>query len=188
VSKTRILVLLITIGVVLTGNTQNKLDINVSKSEMKWSGDYTFYFGGHHGNIEFTEGYFIKTNTIISGGEFIIDMNSITCLDIDNDQANEGLVNHLKDPDFFDVANHKTAKLIITRVKYHDTTKMKVYADLTIKGVTKPVSFQAEVDYESKIMTTKFKIDRMLWGVSYNSKMKDGAISDGIGFEVKLSL
>jgi hypothetical protein len=28
----------------------------------------------------------------------------------------------------------------------------------------------------------------MLWEVSYHSKMKDGAISDGIGFEVKLSL
>ena len=37
-------------------------------------------------------------------------------------------------------------------------------------------------------MTTKFKIDRTLWGINYNSKLKDQAISDAIGFEVKLSL
>jgi polyisoprenoid-binding protein YceI len=186
--KTQILVVLITIALCTIASAQDKLPIDVTKSELKWSGDYTFYFGGHNGTIDFIEGHFIKTKSIISGGEFIIDMNSITCLDVENEEANEGLVTHLKDSDFFDVSNHDTAKLVITSVQYHDTTKMKVYADLTIKGITKPMSFQAEIDYDEKIMTTKFKIDRMLWGVSYHSKMKDGAISDGIGFEVKLSL
>jgi polyisoprenoid-binding protein YceI len=186
--KTRILLLFITLGVIGPINSQEKLDVDVSKSEMKWSGDYTFYFGGHHGTIDFKEGHFIKKNEVISGGEFVIDMSSIICLDIENEDGNKGLVDHLKDPDFFDVANFQTAKLVITRVKYHNNAKMKIFADLTIKGVTNPISFQAEVNYEEKIMTTKFKIDRMLWGVSYNSKMKDGAISDGIGFEVKLSL
>jgi polyisoprenoid-binding protein YceI len=186
--KTRILLLVITLATILHVNSQEKLTVDVSKSEMKWSGDYTFYFGGHHGTIDFKEGYFIKENEVISGGEFIIDMNSIICLDIENEDGNKGLVDHLKDPDFFDVTNFETAKLVIKRVQYHDNTKMKIFADLTIKGITNPISFQAEVDYEEKIMTTRFKIDRMLWGVSYNSKMKDGAISDGIGFEVKLSL
>nr|WP_321243373.1 YceI family protein [uncultured Psychroserpens sp.] len=186
--KTRILLLLITLGMIGFANSQEKLVLDVSKSEMKWSGDYTFYFGGHHGTIDFKEGHFIKSNDVISGGEFIIDMNSIMCLDIENEKGNKGLVDHLKDPDFFDVTNFGTAKLIITHVKYHDNTTMKIYADLTIKGITNPISFQAEVDYEEKIMTTKFKIDRMLWGVNYNSKMKDGAISDGIGFDIKLSL
>lgn len=186
--KTRILALIITLSLIAFGNAQEKLTIDVVKSEMKWSGEYTFYFGGHYGTIDFKEGYFIKTNDVISGGELIIDMNSIICLDIEDEEPNEGLVSHLKDSDFFDVANFETAKLVITSVKYHDNTKMQVFADLTIKGITNPMSFQAEVDYDAKIMTTKFKIDRMLWGISYNSKMKDGAISDGIGFEVKLSL
>ncbi|MEM5566172.1 YceI family protein [Psychroserpens sp. AS72] len=186
--KTRILVLIIAIALYSNSYAQEKLNIDTAKSEMKWSGEYTFYFGGHFGTIDFKEGYFVKTNDVISGGEFIIDMNSIICLDIEDEEPNESLVNHLKDPDFFDVANFETAKLVITSVQYHDNSKMKIFADLTIKGVTNPISFQAEVNYEDKIMTTKFKIDRMLWGISYNSKMKDGAISDGIGFEVKLSL
>ncbi|MDG5491570.1 YceI family protein [Psychroserpens sp. SPM9] len=167
---------------------QERLKIDTTKSDIKWSGEYTFYFGGHNGRISFSEGYFEKTNQLITGGQFIIDMNSIICDDIGVKDANESLVNHLKDPDFFDVSQFPEAVLKITSVEYHDSTHMKIYANLTLKGITKPISFQAEVNFEKKEMTTKFKIDRMLWGVSYNSKLRDGAISDAIGFEVKISL
>jgi len=169
-------------------NSQEKLPINSTKSQIKWSGEYTFYFGGHEGFIEFENGFFIKTGDVITGGEFTINMNSITCIDIEDEESNEGLINHLKDPDFFDVKNYPKAKIKITSVDYHDSKSMKIYADLTIKNITAPISFEAEVDFEKKEMTTKFKIDRMKWNVSYNSDIKDGAISDGIGFEVKLSL
>ena len=167
---------------------QEQLNINTSKSEIKWSGEYSFYFGGHHGTINISQGYFIKANEIITGGEFIIDMNSIKCLDIDDEEANESLVGHLKDNDFFEVEKFPTAKLTITSVKYNDDTNLKVYANLTIKGVTLPVNFNAEVNYNKQQMTTKFKIDRQRWGIDYNSKIRDGAIADGIGFEVTLSL
>ncbi|WCO03125.1 YceI family protein [Psychroserpens ponticola] len=169
-------------------NSQEKLNIDSSKSQLKWFGEYTFYFGGHEGYMNFEEGYFIKTDDAITGGEFIINMNSILCLDIEDEEANEGLVNHLKDPDFFDVAKFPKASMVITNVDYHNSNHMKIYADLTIKGITKPISFQAEVDFAKKQMTTKFKIDRMKWGISYNSDIKDSAISDAIGFDVKLSL
>lgn len=196
--KTRTLLCIATIIIGLTATaqenfdiytyTKQKLDINVASSELKWSGEYAFYFGGHHGTIDFKNGYFIKADDVIIGGEFIIDMTSIKCDDIENGEANESLVNHLKDPDFFDVKNHKEAKLKITKIQYHNPTEMKVYADLTIKGITLPVDFQAEVNFEKKQMKTRFKIDRMRWGVNYNSALRDGALSDGIGFEVTLNL
>lgn len=168
--------------------TQEKLTINTSKSKLKWFGEYSFYFGGHNGTISFKEGYFEKTGDVITGGTFVIDMNSIVCLDIDDEEANESLVNHLKDEDFFEVNKFPTAQLTITRVEYHDNTSMKVNANLTIRGVTLPVSFNAKVDYNKQQMTTKFKIDRQRWGIDYNSKLRDGAIADGIGFEVTLNL
>nr|WP_321235026.1 YceI family protein [uncultured Psychroserpens sp.] len=186
--KIRLLLITIAMCSIFSSYAQDYLNIDINKSELRWSGEYTFYFGGHDGTISFTEGYFIKTNQVITGGQFIIDMNSIVCNDIKEAEANEGLVNHLKDPDFFDVAQFPTASIVITKVVYHDSTHMKIYADLTIKSITKPISFHAEVDFEAKLMTTKFKIDRMLWDISYNSKMRDGAISDAIGFDVKLSL
>ncbi|WP_460218853.1 YceI family protein [Psychroserpens sp. MEBiC05023] len=182
--------LLITIALFTISNSlaQDNLNIDIGNSEIKWYGEYTFYFGGHNGTISFKEGYFIKSGDVITGGQFIIDMNSIICEDIKKADANKGLVDHLKDPDFFNVAKFPTALLNITEVKYHDSTRMEVLADLTIKGITKPISFQAEVDFEKQQMIAKFKIDRMKWDVSYNSKIRDGAISDGIGFEVTLSL
>ena len=76
-------------------NAQEKLNINASTSSIKWIGEYTFNFGGHDGFINLTEGYFIKTGAIITGGEFIIDMNSITNTDIKKKKGKESLVNHL---------------------------------------------------------------------------------------------
>ena len=109
-------------------SAQEKLQIDTSKSSLKWSGEYSFYFGGHNGTISFKGGYFEKKNDVISGGEFIIDMNSIICLDIEDDEANEGLIDHLKNDDFFSVSKYPTAKLVINTVDYHDHSKAKIYA------------------------------------------------------------
>lgn len=186
--KTRILLLALSFCLSTTISAQEKLQINTSKSNLKWYGEYTFYFGGHDGTIDFKEGYFIKTNDVITGGEFIIDMHTIKCDDIKQAKGNASLVKHLKDPDFFDVENYATAILVITSVEYYPDNALKVFADLTIKGITLPISFNANVDYNEKEMTTKFKIDRQRWGIDYNSSVRDSAISDAIGFEVKLSL
>lgn len=166
--------------------SQEKLPIDTSKSTIKWFGEYTFFFNGHEGNILFKEGYFIKTNEKITGGEFIIDMNSITNSDIKVKDSNKGLVDHLKDADFFDVKKYPIAKLTIIKVEYSEVEPMRIFAKLTLKGITKPISFFATPNYQEKNLKTKFKIDRTLWNVSYKSKFKDGAISDAIGFEVNI--
>ena len=62
--------------------SQEKLPINIETSTIKWIGELTFHFGGHDGYIEFEEGYFIKEDDVITGGEFTIDMNSMTNSDI----------------------------------------------------------------------------------------------------------
>ena len=171
-----------------TINAQEKLNIDISKSSIKWIGEYTFYFGGHDGFINLTEGHFIKTGDIITGGEFTIDMNSITNTDIKQKKGKESLVNHLKEPDFFDVKKHPLAKLVITKVKYFKDKSMRIEANLTLKGITESINFNAIPNYQEKSLTAKFKIDRRKWNVNYKSKFKDGAISDAIGFQVKLSL
>jgi polyisoprenoid-binding protein YceI len=187
--KKTILTLAITIFTILLSFSQEKLKINTTKSKIKWIGEYTFYFGGHDGNINFKEGYFIKKNDVIIGGEFIIDMNSITNTDIEAGSAgNINLVNHLKNEDFFDVKKHPLATLKITKIEYHDKISARLEADLTLKGITKSINFQVKFDYEEKEMKTRFKIDRKKWNVNYESKFKDSAISDAIGFEVSIKL
>ena len=170
------------------GYAQEKLQINTQKSTIKWIGEYTFYFGGHDGFIKFTKGHLIKTGDVITGGEFIIDMNSIKNTDIKHQKSKDDLVKHLKDADFFDVKKYPLAKLIITSVKYFKDKSMRIYANLTLKGITKPIQFNATPNYQEKSLTTRFKIDRREWNVSYKSKIKNSAISDAIGFEVTLNL
>ncbi len=125
---------------------------------------------------------------MLIGGEFIIDMNSMSNTDIKEKRGKDSLVQHLKEPDFFDVKKYPLAKLAITSVEYFEDKTMRFNANLTIKGITKPIRFNATPNYEEKSLTTRFKIDRKKWNINYKSKFKDSAISDGIGFEVSLQL
>lgn len=186
--KKLIIVIILFFNFTIVINGQEKLNINVQKSTIKWIGEYTFYFGGHDGFINFKEGYFIKTKDVITGGEFIIDMNSITNTDIEKQEGKEGLVDHLKNEDFFDVKKYPLGKLVITKVEYADKTNARIEANLTVKGITKSINFRAEFNYDEKELKTRFKIDRKRWNVNYESKFKDGAISDAIGFEVLIKL
>mgnify|MGYP005990970109 CR=1 FL=1 len=186
--KKIIIAIICSISLSTLSNAQEKLPINIPESTIKWIGQYTFYFGGHDGYINFKEGYFIKTDKVITGGEFIIDMNTITNTDIKKKKGKESLVNHLKDPDFFNTNKFPFAKLTITKVEYSDAKHARIVANLTLKGITKPINFRAEFNYDKKEMKTRFKINRRVWNVNYTSKFKDGAISDGIGFEVTIKL
>ena len=116
-------------------------------------------------------------------------MNSITNNDIEEaSEANLNLVNHLKDPDFFDVKKYPLGALKITKVDYSDKTNARIEADLTLKGITKSINFRAAFMYQEKELKTRFKIDRKKWNVNYESKIKDSAISDAIGLEVSIKL
>jgi len=185
----KIIITIICIACLSTiSNAQEKLHINTSKSSIKWNGELTFHFGGHDGFIQFKEGYFIKTKDVLTGGEFIIDMNSITNTDIKTKKGNESLVMHLKDSDFFDVKKYPLAIIVFTSVEYFEDKSMRIHANLTIKGITKPIRFNATPNYQEKSLRAKFKIDRREWSVNYKSKIKNSAISDAIGFEVTLNL
>ncbi|MFY7671783.1 YceI family protein [Tenacibaculum sp. MEBiC06402] len=184
----KIITLIVTVLSFSICNSQEKLPINIEKSTIKWIGELTFHFGGHDGFIQFNEGYFIKTDDKITGGEFTIDMNSMTNTDIKQEEGKKNLIDHLKDHDFFDVKKHPLTKLLITKVTYSDETHARIEANLTLKGITKPINFNAEFNYQDKTMFTRFKIDRRKWNVYYTSKVKDYAISDALGFEVTVKL
>jgi polyisoprenoid-binding protein YceI len=186
--KNYLIILLISLFSFTSILSQEKLTIDISESSIKWIGELTFSFGGHDGNINFKEGYFTKTDGKITGGEFIIDMNSITNNDIKSIKANNSLVNHLKNSDFFDVKKYPLAKLVVSKVTYFEDETIRIEADFTIKKITKPIKFNAFPDYQKKSLTTKFKIDRRAWNVNYTSKIKNSAISDGIGFEIFIKL
>ncbi len=172
----------------LTTNAQKTIKIDTSKSIVKWTGSKLFSFGKHYGTVKFNSGNIIKSKDVIQGGSFVVDMNSIINTD---GEYSEMLVGHLKNEDFFDVTKYPTANLEMISVKDKRVNVVEVKANLTIKGITHEVNFEATVkDADWTVtLTSKFIIDRTRWGIEYESKgligsAKNSVISDAIEFEV----
>lgn len=184
-----VLFLLINAGIVYA---QLDTPIKVDKSELKWKGGSAFTSYGHYGTVAFKEGRIQFDDDKLKSGNFVIDMNTIANVD---EGYNADLVDHLKNEDFFEVSKYPTAKLNITRVTYDGVLNysLQVEADLTIKGITHPITFTAQTTKENGlyIFTSKFVIDRSKWNVKYGSEsffknLGDNALSDEIEFEVKI--
>lgn len=176
-----LMILTCTIG---TSQTTNTHVIDLEKSVLHWKGSYTFNISEHNGEVYFKQGELSTVDEQITGGSFVIDMKSMTNEDY---TLKRGPVEHLKDTDFFNVEKFPEAKLVLTAVAYFPNTNThEVYADLNIKVVTKSITFYADVDGTKKTLKAHFKIDRTLWGITYNNKAKDKAISDAIEFKAFL--
>lgn len=152
--------------------------VDIKESTVTWKGYKVT--GSHEGTIDIKDGELIYGDDgSLSGGAVTIDMTTITCTDLKEGGANK-LVGHLKSDDFFGVANHPEAKLVITNVAAKGTPgDYKVTADLTIKETTKPIKFYASVAERDgeKVATADIKIDRTDFDVRYGS----GSFFDNLG-------
>lgn len=156
---------------VFTLSAQNK-PIDVKLSKVSWLGKKVS--GEHSGNIAFKSGSIITDGKKLKGGEFVIDMNSITCTDIENEDYNAKLVGHLKSDDFFGVASYPLSTLTLTEVKANGDA-YEVKGDLLIKGKTHVVTFP--VTQSGIIFSGTVSIDRTLYDVRYGS----GKFFDNLG-------
>ncbi len=100
---------------------------------------------------------------------------------------------HLKSPDFFDAA--KFAKIEFTSTKWwREGDRVKVTGNLTMHGVTKPVTLDVEVNPAVKdaygnmrigaVATGKIK--RSDWGLSWNKALEAGGVA--VSDEVQVTL
>ena len=174
-----------------TTSHTNDVKVNTENSKLIWTGSKPT--GSHTGTIDIVSGFLTFDHGNFVGGNFAIDMNTILCTDIESESKNNYFVSHLKDEDFFNVEKFSDADLKITKVFKIDQRNYSVLADLTIKGITKPIAFDAEVtgNGNSFVTKSKFKIDRTKWGIEYKSgnifkNLGDKIIYDDIEFDVFL--
>ena len=166
-------------------------NVDVASSVITWKG--TKPGGAHDGVIMLKEGSLLLEEGKLSGGEFTIDMASIKNTDLDAETGAK-LVEHLINPDFFDVAKFPTSKFVISSVEEKEGV-LHVTGNLTLKDVTKSITIPAKLMTEGNVTTFKsetFIIDRADFNVKYGSKsffdnLKDKFIDDNmeISFEVK---
>lgn len=162
-------------------------------SVVEWIGSKPV--GKHNGTVNVTSGGVNVENGAIKNAEFVLDMNTITDLDLKAGDGKEILEAHLKGTgkddaadDFFNVKKYPTAKFVFKSFDGKTLT-----GDLTIKEVTKEISFPATVtvtDNAVSIVSKSFKINRVDFGVKYGSKsvfdnLKDKFINDDIELVVK---
>jgi polyisoprenoid-binding protein YceI len=177
-------------------NSGKPYTVNASDSKIKWTGKKVT--GQHYGSIKVANGEILVDNNKITGGKVEIDMKSIVDEDQKDEESNKKLVGHLSSPDFFDVAKFPTSKIEITKVEaLNDDTKpnanFSVTGNLTIKDVTKSITFPAEIKIENGVLTVKadFDIDRTDWNVKYGSgkffeNLGDKVINDKFNLNLTL--
>jgi len=160
-------------------------------SQIVWKGKKVL--GSHEGTINLKEGNLQYSEGILKGGSFTIDMTSIACTDLDGAYGDK-LVGHLKSDDFFGVATFPTAVFNITSVGATDgKNEYAVTGDLTIKGITKKITFPTTVTKEGghMIAHANIKVDRTDFNVKYGSgkffdNLGDNIISDEFELDVTI--
>ena len=163
--------------------------IETAKSKIKWTGRKVA--GSHTGNVSIKSGDFILDDKgLISGGNIIMDMSSITVTDIEDEKSNADLVGHLMADDFFGVTNHPEASFSITSSELISSTtgaqtNFKVSGDLIIKGISKPatavlVAVQSKSVEGNVSVAGAIKFDRTDYGIKY----KSGKFFDTLGDKV----
>ena len=159
--------------------------VDQAESELKWTGYHLAKSYEHWGYVKLKSGTLNVTDGIITSGQFIIDMNSISNKDVEKEKENAKLVGHLKSDDFFAVKKFPEAKLVI---KKSDTSGKSV-GDLTIRGITKEIEFQTTVQESSSdkvVAVADIKVDRTDFKVMYGWKVENAILSNEFRMQVKI--
>lgn len=171
----------------------NEMAVNTSDSKVEWTG--TKVTGQHMGNFPITEGKLMAEDGKLSGGMFTLSVQDLEVTDLEGEYKGK-LEGHLKSADFFAADSLPNAMFEITNVAYTMPEGLEVKLEganayitgnLTLRGVTKSISFPAMVKMENNMAMAKadFNINRMDFGVSY-AGMKDDLIRKDVNIKVNL--
>jgi polyisoprenoid-binding protein YceI len=146
--------------------------------------------GEHTGEVKIKNGHLNFEKDLLTSGDFEIDMTTIINSDIQNPEYHTKFINHIVSDDFFSTLKFKTSKLVIKSVKKNKGTNYSITADLTIKDITAPITFDAEVTKEKANAVVVF--DRTTYGIKYGSgkffqNLGDKMIMDNVQLTVSLT-
>ena len=170
-------------------STGETLDVDLEASTIGWVG-YKTVGDPHDGTISLSEGSISIEDGEIVGGSFVIDMDTI-----ESNEGLDGLVDHLKNEDFFEVETYSTAEFEITSVEALEGEEgtHTISGNLTMKGETNNISFPATISEEGGVWSAQaeFVVDRTDWNVQYGSdkffdNLGDNVIRDDMSITLDL--
>jgi polyisoprenoid-binding protein YceI len=184
--KRTTLITLLFCGIVSMATAQSTATYTVDKTKSSINWVAKKVVGGHEGTINIKEGTVNVSGNKVTGGSFVIDMLSLKCTDA------ERLTGHLKNEDFFDVEKFPTSAFVITKID-HTKKDPIITGKLTIKGITKDISFPASLSANGAKVEAKatVKVNRLDYDIKYRSTsffadLGNRAIEDEFTLEISL--
>lgn len=168
--------------------------VDTLNSKIEWKGYKIFKSEStsHFGTIKFESGTVSVKDGKLASGTFVADMGSLTSVDLKDaaEQLNK-LNSHLKSADFFGVEKFPTASFEITKIEENTTGDYNsvLEGNLTIKGITKVVKFNANVNVDGEnvtIATEPTDINREDFGVKFQAPVENGVIQKEITLQANI--
>jgi polyisoprenoid-binding protein YceI len=149
-----------------------KFQIAGAQSNIEWVGKKVT--GSHNGTIGIKEGELILNDGKIVAGRFVVDTTAIKILDIEDPALNAQFAGHLASDDFFSSEKFPLATLEIIKASGNH-----IDGNLTIKGITRPIGFDAilSVGDEQLTASAQIIIDR----TDYEMKFRSGNFFQNLG-------
>lgn len=167
-------------------------------SKTKWAIDPT------HSEIGFKIKHLMITNVNGNFGQFSANVETESENDFRNasinfeadinsvNTGNEQRDTHLKSAEFFDAEKFPKIKFVSTKTEAAGGSKYQVHGDLTMRGVTKPISFEADFSGLAKDpwgnnkagFEISGKINRKDFGLTWNAPLEAGGVM--VSDEVKI--
>ncbi len=179
---------------VLTTAKGQLYQVDTLNSKIEWKGykivksDQT----SHIGTIKLESGDVTINNGKLESGKFVANLASLDNTDLKEDHEKQNkLVQHLHSADFLNVEKFPTASFEIAKITENQTGDYNQILDgnLTIKGITKPVSFKANTmvkDGVVSISTEPTDINREDFGISFQIPAENGVIKNEITLQISL--
>jgi polyisoprenoid-binding protein YceI len=172
---------------------KNKYIVDLVKSKVSWVGSKPG--GQHHGTVNISDGIISLDRGEIESGVFTIDLTTIADLDLEPGSWNDKLVTHLKSNDFFYVEKYPKATFEITKSKKVDKENYFITGNLTIRGITNSISFDAKVSIKKNVLnatSSEIVLDRVKWDIKAMSKsvfadLKDKYVDDEMLIKIELT-
>ena len=174
----------------VAATTENVFAVDTTASVVKWKAFHKGGFAPRWGTLSIQTGEISVSGDAVNAGSFVIDMES---LKVDPASVTEegkkaaDLEAHLKNADFFNVENNKTADFKITKVDdltapvaegegVAGANKM-LSGNLTLLGNTMNVSFPAKIDVVENTVSilADFTVNRADWGIKFGTTEADPA-------------
>lgn len=149
--------------------------VDTEKSAVEWTGRNIN--NRHYGKIAISAGVVVLANRRPVSGSFVLDMNTISDQDLQDEGWRNMLLRHLKSDDFFDVERYPTATFVLHSAaeivgSTPGTPNMEITGTITIKEITRSICFPAIIapqDDGSLKAHAAFDFDRTFWNVCYGS-------------------